>query len=77
MIRIYACCNTCKYIVFPPEDDEDAISTCVVYPNGIPSEERDIEKTGEPGECNGVCQFEKKDFSYILEEVMKKFGHLD
>ena len=77
MIRIYACCNTWKYIVYPPEDDEDAISTCVVYPNGIPSEERHIERTGEPGECNGVCQFENKDYTELLNRIKKKYGLID
>ena len=77
MIRIYARCIACKHVVMPPEVNEYSRPTCLVYPNGISIDEALKERTGEPGECNGVCQFEKKDLSYILEEVMKEYGHID
>lgn len=77
MIRIYARCNACKHVVLPPEINEYSRPTCLVYPNGISIDEALKERTGEPGECNGICQFEKEDDTELLNRIKKKYGLID
>ena len=71
-------CNLCKHICFGDIEIDDTVDTCPAYPEGIPS---DVgmrnDKTGEPGECNGVCQFEKKDDTELLNRIKKKYGLID